>query len=79
MGLPSLTDSRDIKKVHNANRLLVTTIELMETAILLGIPVLLENPLSSRLWKCPSILALARKYNAKWVFLPFQKNKLIMH
>ena len=57
MGLPNLTE-KDKKRVQEANVMLKHTVALMRFAIKNKVPILLENPASSRLWLTPQITAL---------------------
>jgi hypothetical protein len=46
--------------------MLQKTLLILREAIPLGIPVLLENPKTSRLWLVPELQALASQHSASW-------------
>ena len=60
-GLPGLS-LKDQSKVYEGNRLWRITYDLICTAASLTIPVVLENPLSSRVWLTPQVQRLAHRF-----------------
>ena len=56
-GLHELS-AKDKARVEEANVLLAHTISLIKTAYNKGIPILMENPKSSRIWLMPNMIQL---------------------
>ena len=78
MGLPKAKlSARDHQKVIEANLLLKHTIVLIELCIKADIPILLENPKSSRLWLVPEIKRIIQYPNCRLVnvdYCQFENN-----
>ena len=64
MGLPGLGE-KDAKKVRDGNLLLFFTARVCRLASQLGIPWVIENPLTSRAWKTIALRKLQRLSKAQ--------------
>ena len=54
MGLPELSVA-DQRRVEVGNRTLYATVYLVHAGLRVGLPMLLENPCTSRLWSAPKL------------------------
>jgi len=57
MGLPNLSPA-DQHRVLIGNRTLIASTQLIRLGLQFGLPMLIENPCTSRLWKAPKLLRL---------------------
>lgn len=65
LGLPDLRPA-DAQKVQDGNLYMRFSVFILTLALALGLPFSMENPATSRIWICPSVLRLLRR---KMIFL----------
>ena len=61
LGLPNLS-LRDRERVKVANDLFDKTLDLLRCALEVGMPIVLENPKTSRLWLMPPLTDIIKEY-----------------
>ena len=61
LGLPNLS-LRDRERVKVANDLFDKTLDLLRCALEIGMPIVLENPKTSRLWLMPPLIDIIEEY-----------------
>ena len=84
LGLPHL-GTKDKERVHNGNQQYRSAVRLIRSCLAFGIPGYLENPKSSRLWKTPGFIKLAKDPRIQLVHLdqcqyncPYKKATTLM-
>ena len=64
-GLPGLS-AKDVARVAGGNLLLHNILLIIHTALEMSMPVVLENPMTSRVWLIPALREVAAKHDAVW-------------
>ena len=64
-------EGEDRERVRKSNVLTRLTLTIMEHVLSFGMPLILENPQSSRLWLIPKLRALVEKFNDEFVHVDY--------